>query len=164
MQARSIILFAYLLVWTAGRACAAPRVGELEVREGKGGVPCFTISEAEERRGGVPDFQSISVADAGAGGKAMWNMAMTAARTFGVSFRMCIPYAGRLTVLPQTPAAPLQPGQPYDVTIEARAPQRGSPRHYHARFCLSAQASGHPRLRVMATGAAPGKARAACPP
>jgi hypothetical protein len=131
--------------------CAAARVGELLVKEGKGGTPCFTISEAEEARGGTPDFQAITVSEVG--GKAvLWQMAMPALRTFPVTVRMCIPYAGRLPVLPQTPAVPLAPGTLYEVSIKARAA-----RDYRARFCL-VQADGALRVRNIALSAR----RAAC--
>ena len=42
---------------------AATRVGEAEVREGAGGLPCFTIAEREERRSGAPNFEAISVTE-----------------------------------------------------------------------------------------------------
>lgn len=131
-----------LAIAGAGQCAGAARVGELQVREGNGGVPCFTISEAEEGRGGAPDFQSITVSEAGAGPRMpLWRMGMPPQRTFPVSFRMCIPYAGRLPVLPQTPAAPLQAGRIYEVAIDTRpsAPGRrptGAPRDYRGRFCL----------------------------
>jgi hypothetical protein len=50
---------------------------------------------------------------------------------------MCIPYAGRVPVLPQTPAAPLAPGTVYEVAINARSSRlSAAPRDYRARFCL----------------------------
>lgn len=112
---------------------AASRVGEIDVRTGYGGMPCFTISQAEEQRSGEPNFQSIVVADADA---VLWKMAMPKPRTFPVSPHMCIPYGGRLPVLPQTPSAPLQPGKTYEVTFHV-APSRaaGAPRLYRGRFC-----------------------------
>ncbi len=148
----------------AGQGVAATRVGELLVREGNAGVPCFTISEAEEARGGAPDFNAITVSEMGAGPKtALWRMAMPAQRTFPVSFRMCIPYAGRLPVLPQMPAAPLQAGRIYDVVIDARtarASGKAGPRDYRGRFCLVQQGR---LLRVRNLGAAGGgRQRPAC--
>ena len=164
MQARSIILFAYVLLVAGRPAVAAVRIGALEVREGNAGVPCFTIPEAEERRSGAPEFQSISVAEAGPGTKApMWSMAISRPRSFPVSFRMCIPYAGRLPVLPQTPAAQLQPDRPYDVTIDVReSKQAGAPRQYRARFCLVTQGQGPPRVRNIAPAGAKDKSRPSC--
>lgn len=153
----------------AAALAAAPvggglRAGELEVRQGNGGVPCFTISEAQERRGGAPAFQSISVAEIGAGARGgMWSMALPVTRTFPVSFRMCIPYAGRLPVLPQTAAAPLLPGRPYEVTMEARAdPAAGAPRVYRARFCLVRQGAGELRVRQLGAGSVDARGRPAC--
>ena len=141
--------------------CDAARVGQLEVKSGTGGAPCFTISEAEEMRGGAPDFQSITVSDAAGGAKAiMWNMAMPGQRTFPVSFRMCVPYAGRLPVLPQTPAAVLQPGRVYEVAIETRKPVgAGAARSYRARFCVAREGRGV--MGVRSTGAE-GRQRHVC--
>ena len=150
----------FVLAMTAGAAeCAAAHVGELLVKEGKGGAPCFTISEAEEQRGGTPDFQAIAVSEPGAK-VALWKMAMPVHRTFPVTVSMCIPYAGRLPVLPQTPAASLEAGKVYEVAIIARAQRSADkPRDYRARFCL-VQADGALRVRNLPAAAA--KQRAAC--
>ncbi len=154
----------FVLAMTAGRDCAAAaRVGELTVTYGNAGVPCFSISEAEELRTGAPNFHSITVGEAGAKSSA-WTMAMPRERTFPVSFRMCVPYAGRLPVLPQTPAASLQPGRLYEVTIETRAPfAPNAPRSYRARFCMQKSAPGGAVARDGKPEAKPaGKGRYAC--
>lgn len=130
-----------LLLLLAPPAQAARRIGEAQVREGANGVPCFTISEREEQRGGVPDFQSVTVSEAG--GKLMWRMAMPRERTFPVMNSMCIPYGGRVQALPQTPAAALAPGKAYLVQIEARPGRKVStPLRYQARFCLVKKPGG----------------------
>ena len=162
MLARSIIRCAVVLGLLGAHVTGGVRVGPIEVREGKGGVPCFTIPEAEEQRSGAPDFQSISVAEAGPGPRpVLWSMSMPKPRTFPITFRMCIPYAGRLPVLPQTPAAALLPGRPYDVIIEVRTPQlAGAPRSYRARFCMTGTAPLH--VQGLGAGAADPKARPVC--
>lgn len=133
MKLLPILLLTVLL---APLAQAARRTGEAEVRAGANGVPCFTISEREEQRGGAPDFQAITVSDPG--GKLMWKMAMPRERTFPVTYSMCIPYAGRVQALPQTPAMVLEAGKVYLVLIEARkAKTAASPLRYLARFCLA---------------------------
>ena len=166
MQASWILAAAIVLGLAAAPAVGALRTGELEVRAGNAGVPCFTISQAEEQRSGTPEFESISVADTGPGARTVkWSMAMPRPRTFPVSFRMCIPYAGRLPVLPQTAAAPLLPGRPYEVTIEARPTQAaGAPRHYRTRFCLVRQGAGALQVRNLGAGSLDAKARLACGP
>lgn len=128
----------------AARAGAPARIGEAEVREASNGGPCFTISEREERRGGVPDFRSLTVFGASNKPNAkMWSMTMPRERTFGVTFSMCIPYGGRLRSLPQTHAAELEPGRVYQVYIDARVPNApNSPRGYMARFCLIREHGG----------------------
>jgi hypothetical protein len=119
------------------------RIGEAEVREGANSAPCFTISEREERRGGIPNFDAVTVSEPAGKGGVLWKMAMPASRTFPVSFSMCIPYAGRVQALPQTPAARLEPGRVYQVRIDARR-TRGvnTPPVYEARFCLARQPDG----------------------
>ena len=140
--------------------CDAARVGQLEVKSGNGGAPCFTVSEAEEKRGGAPNFQSITVTEAAGARAVMWSMAMPGQRTFPVSFRMCVPYAGRLPVLPQTPAAALQPGRVYEVAIEARKPVgAGAARSYRARFCIAREGRGVAEVR---SSGADGRQRHAC--
>jgi hypothetical protein len=142
---KTAVLVCSLALLASWPAVGTPsgRIGEAEVREGANSVPCFTISEREERRGGVPDFDAVTVAEAGGKGSVMWKMAMPPARTFPVSFSMCIPYAGRVPALPQTPAARLEPGRVYQVRIGARR-SRGldTPPVYEARFCLARQPDG----------------------
>jgi len=130
MKCLPILLLTVLLL---PEAQAARRVGEAEVRAGANGVPCFTISEREERRSGPPEFQAVTVSDAG--GKTMWKMTMPRERTFPVMFSMCIPYGGRVQALPQTPAVPLQAGKVYQVLIEARKTRSAAaPLRYEAQF------------------------------
>ena len=133
MLLRISLAAAALLAAAPGHA--APRVGEIDIRTGSSGVPCFTITAAEEQRSGEPNFQSIAVSDSAAG--VMWKMAMPKPRTFPLTIHMCVPYGGRLPVLPQTPSARLQSGKTYDVAIQV-APSRvaGAPRFYRGRFCV----------------------------
>ncbi len=139
MSFRYLMLFIALSAGACACATAAPRTGEAEVRETGRGLPCFTISEREERLGGAPDFESVTVYDTSARPRAkMWTMAMPASRTFPVLFSMCIPYAGRVQSLPQTKAATLEPGKVYEVYIDVRGGAgRNRPRGYAARFCLA---------------------------
>jgi len=141
-----ILLILLLTMLPAPTAQAARRVGEAEVREGANGVPCFTISAREEKRGGAPDFQAILVSDAG--GKPMWKMAMPNERTFPVMFSMCIPYGGRVQALPQTPAMQLDTGVLYSVQIDARPSRKTSmPLRYQARFCLVREPDGKTEIK-----------------
>jgi hypothetical protein len=142
MTSRVTVYCILLLASSCARAGPAGRIGDAEVREAASGGPCFTISEREERRGGTPDFDAVTVSDAGSR-KALWKMRMPASRTFPVTFSMCIPYAGRVQALPQTPAARLETGKVYQVRIDAR-PGRGgnAPLAYDARFCLARQRDG----------------------
>ena len=134
-----------LLALASARAGAgAARTGEAEVREAGGVTPCFTISQKEERRAGAPNFRTITVYDPSRKPKAtMWTMSVAAERSFSVPYSMCIPYGGRMSVLPQTPAAALQPGKVYEVLIGARvADAADNTSSYAARFCLATQPNG----------------------
>ena len=123
-------------------AQAARRLGEAEVRAGANGVPCFTISQREEERGGAPNFQSVTVMDS-EGRLAMWRMTMPGERTFPVAYSMCIPYAGRVPALPQAPALPLESGKVYTVQIDARPGKGGAmPLRYQTRFCMARRPGG----------------------
>lgn len=124
-----------------GRAQAG-RIGEAEVREGANGEPCFTISAREERRGGAPNFDAITVTDPQARKPLVWRMAMPRERTFPLAFSMCIPYAGRVQALPRTPAGKLEPGKVYQVRIEPRGARGRLASVYEARFCLARQHDG----------------------
>jgi len=129
-------------------AQATRRIGDAQVRVDANGQPCFTISEREEKRSGTPDFQAVTVSE---GTRVLWHMAMPPDRTFPVSFSMCIPYGGRVTALPQTPALDLGEGKMYLVQLEARPGKNpATPLRYQAQFCLDAK-----RRRVSASCRAP---------
>jgi hypothetical protein len=121
-------------------AQAARRAGEAEVRAGANGAPCFTIAAHEEARGAAPEFQSVTVSVPG--GAVMWHMAMLGTRSFPLASAMCIPYAGRVHALPQTPAAALEAGRVYQVQLDVRARSAALPLRYLARFCVARTRDG----------------------
>ena len=125
-------------------AQAARRIGEAQVRSGKNDLPCFTIAEREEQRGGSPDFQAVTIT---AGERVLWRMAMPRERTFPLASSMCIPYGGRVQALPQTPAAPLERGIVYGVELESRPGKRAAATAYKARFCLARRPDGSTSAR-----------------
>jgi hypothetical protein len=135
----------FLTLCSAGlltlHAQAAPRVGEAQVRSGKNELPCFTIAEREEQRGGSPDFQAVKVT---AGERVLWRMAMPRERTFPLASSMCIPYGGQVQALPQTPAAPLERGIVYSVELAPRPGKYATAPVYKARFCLTRGRDGRP--------------------
>ncbi len=161
-------LFPLILLLPAAwpHAAPAPRSGEAAVRETKGGLPCFTISQREEQRGGAPDFQAVTVFDPSSRPRAkMWTMEMPPDRTFPVLFTMCIPYAGRVQSLPQTKSVMLENGKVYEVQIDVR-PGGGpnQPRRYDARFCLAKQRDGNVQVRHIANGEPEGRNLYGCVP
>ncbi|WP_167088829.1 hypothetical protein [Massilia frigida] len=158
------ILCCLVALTSSAGACAAPHIGELDVRQGSGGLPCFTVFQKDERLFGSPEFRSIGVTDVTAGGRTlMWAMAIPPERAFLVTFRLCIPYAGRLPVLPKTSALPLQPGKVYEVLIDIKPPTLATaPRAYRARFCLSGKADGGVQLGTLNSVTGDGKNRPGC--
>jgi hypothetical protein len=106
------------------------------VRADSNGQPCFTVDAAAEQRDGMAQFLSVTVTDVARAGAA-WEMALPSGRSFALTHTICIPYAGRVTALPQTPAAALAPGRVYRVTLAVRNWDRPkAPRAYTAHFCL----------------------------
>jgi hypothetical protein len=106
------------------------------VRADSNGQPCFTVDAAAEQRDGTAQFRSVTVTDVGSAGAA-WEMSLPGGRSFALTHTICIPYAGRVTALPQTPAAVLAPGRIYRVTLAVRNWDRPkAPRAYTAHFCL----------------------------
>lgn len=159
MLSRVLFLLIELLAATCVRAAPAPRTGEAEVRESANGLPCFTISEREERRNGAPNFDAITVYDSSSKPRArMWTMSMPPSRTFPVLFSMCVPYGGRVQSLPQTAAVALETGRVYEVLIDVRAGDTPSqPRGYGARFCLAKQRDGSVMVHHIDPGAHEGR-------
>lgn len=153
MSARRCLFSSLIFSATAAAAGGDARVGPLDVKQGKTGGPCFTIPEAYERQFGAPQFESISVHAADAPKAPVWTMTMPERRSFRLTYMMCIPYAGRLPVLPKTPADALADGRVYVVTVRTA----DGARLYRARFCVAGAA---PAVRQLPAAAS---ANALCP-
>jgi len=158
------LLFCCVLVSSGHTlAAAAGRVGEAEVRAGDNGEQCFTVAAHEESRNGAPEFDAVTVSDPQAK-KVLWRMALPRERSFPVMSSMCIPYAGRVNALPQTPAAKLLSGRVYHVRIDARLAKGGrSPGSYEARFCLAPQLDGNVAVHHIAADGRDGRHPQSCP-
>jgi hypothetical protein len=164
MPSHRLIVWCSLAVSAYASAATPPHLGELDVRTGSAGMPCFTIFQKDEQRFGAPEFRAISVHEIAGGAKTlMWAMTIPPERPFLVTFRLCIPYAGRLPVLPKTIALPLQPGKVYEALIDIKPPISASaPRAYRARFCLGGKPGAALQVRTLASAAAEGKGRGTC--
>lgn len=131
---QSVVVLLALLVPVV--AFSAPAT----VRADSNGRPCFTVDAAAEERDGTAQFRSITVADV-ASGTVAWQMALPSGRSFALTHGICIPYAGRVNALPQTPAAALVTGRVYRVELAVRNWDRPkAPRAYMAHFCLVGKA------------------------
>lgn len=149
--------------WSAAAAAPAPvRIGEAEVRAGPRGVPCFSISPREERKG-RPDVQGVTVSD---GKRLLWTASMPAERAFPLGFATCLPYGGKvhgdkMASLPRTDAEQLEPGRVYYLRIDA-LPGSGAASHYEARFCLARQRDGSAVVHQIWADARAGKRLFGC--
>jgi hypothetical protein len=132
MRLAVVFIVAVITVLAPAVAMPAPAA----VRADSNGQPCFTVDAAAEQRDGTAQFRSVTVTDVALAGAA-WEMALPSGRSFALTHSICIPYAGRVTALPQTPAAALAPGRVYRVTLAVRNWDRPkAPRAYTAHFCL----------------------------
>jgi hypothetical protein len=135
-----------LAVFVPVVAVPAPAV----VRADSNGRPCFTVDAAAEARDGTAQFRSVTVSDAAAG-TVVWQMALPSGRSFALTRSICVPYAGRVNALPQTPAATLVTGRVYQVTLAVRNWDRPrAPRAYTAHFCLVGKAEAVHQLEEAA--------------
>jgi hypothetical protein len=99
MRLAVVFIVAVITVLVPAVAMPAPAA----VRADSNGQPCFTVDAAAEQRDGTAQFRSVTVTDVALAGAA-WEMALPSGRSFALTHSICIPYAGRVTALPQTPA------------------------------------------------------------
>jgi len=136
MKLGMFLLLFFLLPALAGSDRESARGAAAHVRAGVNGDPCFTVDAASERQDGTAQFRGLTVVDT-ITHAAMWQMALPSGRTFALTHTICIPYAGRVAALPQTPADELLVGRAYQVTLAVRNwDHPAAPRAYTATFCL----------------------------
>lgn len=76
----------------ATSACATSRMGEADIRQEEG-TPCFTITQKEEKRAGIPRLMALSVYDASAKPVTeVWKFALPVATPMPMSSEICIHY------------------------------------------------------------------------
>lgn len=136
MKLAVFLLLFFLLPALAGSDREPVRSALAHVRAGKNGEPCFTVDAASEQQDGTAQFRGLTVVDT-VTHAIMWQMALPSGRSFPLTYTVCIPYAGRVAALPQTPAAALADGHMYQVTLVVRNWNRpAAPHAYSATFCL----------------------------
>lgn len=128
----------FLLLFLLLPALAVPgRGAQATVRVGADGNPCFTVDAATERSDGTGQFRALRVVDA-VTRVTMWQMALPSGRSFALTHTICIPYAGRVAALPQTPAAALVAGRVYRVALVVHHwANVAAPLTYAADFCVA---------------------------
>jgi hypothetical protein len=140
MKLGVFLLLFFLLPALAGSDREPAREAAAHVRAGANGGPCFTVGTASEQQDGTAQFRGLTVVDT-VTHAIMWQMALPSGRSFPLTYTVCIPYAGRVAALPQTPAAALADGRMYQVTLAVRNWNRpAAPRAYSATFCLAGPA------------------------
>ena len=120
-------------------------MGDAAVKD-ENGVPCFTITEKEQRRAGVPLLGSLIVnEETNEQRRDIWLFGLNPpGRTQPMPASACILYGQAPPGAEVTKAAePLQTGRLYGVFLHARPVDTTDPTFgYDAKFCLVAQAGG----------------------
>jgi len=125
-----------LLLFLLPALAVSERGPRAHVRTGANGVPCFTVDAAADSDS-TAQFRAVTVIDAMTRAT-MWQMALPGGRSFALVPTVCVPYAGRVAALPQTPAAALVAGRTYRVALEMH---NGDVRQtVTADFCVVGQA------------------------
>jgi len=135
------------IIAVSNSACVSTRLGEAAVKD-QNGVPCFTVTEKEQQRAGVPLLVALDLADVTVTTKPVveiWSFVLPASeRAQPMPASACILYGQALPGSDVTKAPePLQTGRLYEVYLNARPVDTSDPTFgVHAKFCLIAQAGG----------------------
>lgn len=129
-----LLMVVHLIAW--GRS----RIADTEISS-VDGVPCFTISLAEERRNGQPLLGALSVADlTDKPATGVWSFLMTGGEKMPLSSKSCLLY-GDLPKSAQAvegmPAPELQAGRVYSIFLNGRPNDPSDPSYgYRGKFCI----------------------------
>lgn len=140
---RTCRFFVMAIIAVSNSACVSTRLGEAAVKD-KNGVPCFTITEKEQRQTGVPLLGSLIVSDEAKPAYTIWSfMLHPSVPSQPIPASDCILYGHAPPESDAKKVEPLQTGRLYDVFLNARPVDTTDPTFgYDAKFCLIAQAGG----------------------
>lgn len=149
MQYRHTTLF--LLAMLAGsRVHAWSRMADARVYS-INGQPCFTISNKEEARNGVPLLGALSVYDISSKpAEETWSFIFPATITMPMSARSCLLYGHAPAGSEATVAIQLQKGRMYSVFLNGRPGDPSDPTYgYKGKFCITSKADGGQQVIVI---------------
>ncbi|MBW3508794.1 hypothetical protein [Janthinobacterium sp. NKUCC06_STL] len=151
-KARRICLAATLnmsLCLTYHNAFGMSRMAYAEVLL-KNGTPCFTISQKEEARNGLPRISAIVLTDVSVKPAVeVWSFLLPGAATIPVYAKSCLPYGVAPATAEVKPpkAPPLKTGRMYDVFLNGGPADPSDPtRGYVGKFCLISGISGERKI------------------
>lgn len=127
-------------------ASARSRIADTEISS-VDGVPCFTISLAEERRNGQPLLGALSVADlTDKPATGMWSFLMTGGEKIPLSSKSCLLYGDlpkNAQAVEGMPAPELQAGRVYSIFLNGRPNDPSDPTYgYMGKFCIALKPDG----------------------
>ncbi|WP_402719540.1 hypothetical protein [Janthinobacterium rivuli] len=138
-----------LTLLTCMSASATSRMAYAEVAL-KNGTPCFTISQKEEARNGLPQISAVVLTDVSVKPAVeVWSFLLPGAATIPVHARSCLPYGVAPATAEVKPpkAPPLKTGRMYDVFLNGRPADPSDPtRGYVGKFCLITGISGERKI------------------
>lgn len=156
-----------VLLWSISLdAPARSRIADAEVMS-VDGLPCFTISRAEESRNGQPLLGALSISDlSGKPARDIWSFFMTGGRKIPLSSKSCLRY-GELpegaTTAAGMPAPELHTGRVYSIFLNGRPNDPSDPTYgYRGKFCIATKADGGQQV-IMITSDMPAWRDEVCP-
>ena len=146
-----LVAISSVLLWSISLdAPARSRIADAEVMS-VDGLPCFTISRAEESRNGQPLLGALSISDlSGKPARDIWSFFMTGGRKIPLSSKSCLRY-GKLPEGAKTaagmPAPELQSGRVYSIFLNGRPNDPSDPTYgYRGKFCIMTAPSGDRKI------------------
>jgi hypothetical protein len=130
------------VVALAANACATSRMGEADIRQEEG-TPCFTITQKEEQRAGIPRLMALSVYDVSVKPVTeVWKFALPVATAMPISSKICIRYNQAPAGAEGIKALSLVTGRVYEVFLNTKlADTADSTFGYMGKFCLLTEAT-----------------------
>ena len=124
-------------------AMAMSRMAEAKVHS-EDGIPCFSVSEKEEKRNGTPRLYALVLSDVSTKpATKVWSFIMPVGASIPVTADHCILYGVAPAGAEAIQAPQLIFGHMYDVFLNGRPEDRADPtRGYVGKFCMARKLSG----------------------
>lgn len=128
-------------------ALARSRMAKAEIHSVKG-LPCFTISEKEERRNGQPYLGALIVSDlTDKPVSEVWGFLMTGGKKVLLTSKSCLLYGNLPPGAYGLPAPALKTGHVYEVFLNGRPKDGSDPTYgYAGKFCVADSMNGMQKI------------------